>query len=447
MRIEKLPIDKLRPADYNPRRKLKPGDPAYEKLRRSIVEYGYIEPVIYNKQTGHVVGGHQRLQVLHDLGYKEVEAVVVDLPPAKEKALNIALNKISGDWNMPKLKDLLESLAKDGMDLSLTGFDVSEASEILGGIGKVAKEDNFDVDAAVEAIRMPVTRPGDIWQLGSHRLLCGDSTKSEQVRALLAGDFADMIFTDPPYNVDYIGKTKDKLKIKNDKMKDGDFYQFLTDAFAAMFVVTKPGGAIYVCHADSEGLNFRVALKAAGWDIKQCLVWVKNVFVMGRQDYQWQHEPILYGWKPGAAHKWRGRRKQSTVIDDLQAIAVSRHGDKYRLEINADLQTVVLEVPEFAVLDRRGAENSAVWYFDKPVRSSKHPTMKPIALVARALANSSDSGDIVLDTFGGSGSTLIAAEQLSRRCYAVELDPVYCDVIIQRWEALTGGKAERITVI
>jgi len=252
-------------------------------------------------------------------------------------------------------------------------------------------------DEVPEPPEEPITKPGDLWILGRHRLLCGDSTDQTVVAKLMENQLADMIFTDPPYNVNYTGKTKDALTIKNDSMKDDNFRHFLTLAFLNMAQASKAGAPIYVCHADSEGLSFRTAFKEAGWDLKQCIIWVKQHFVMGRQDYQWQHEPILYGWKPGAAHKFYGDRKQTTV-----------------------------------------------WQIDRPMANREHPTMKPIALCAQAIKNSSKSGDIVLDLFGGSGSTLIACEQLNRTCYMMEIDPKYCDVIVKRWENLTGQKAERV---
>jgi DNA modification methylase len=388
MIIQKIPIDQINPAAYNPRKDLQPGDPEYEKLKRSMQEFGYVEPIVWNKRTGNIVGGHQRYKILLDMGMQEVDCVVVDLDETKEKALNIALNKISGDWDLPKLKDLLQELDTGEFDLELTGFDMDEIEDLMT---QFHVPEEIIEDEVPEPPEEPITKPGDLWILGRHRLLCGDSTDQTVIAKLMENQLADMIFTDPPYNVDYVGKTKEKLKIANDSMGDKDFRSFLTSAFKNMAQKSKEGAPIYVCHADSEGLNFRAAFKEAGWDLKQCIIWVKQHFVMGRQDYQWQHEPILYGWKPGAAHKFYGDRKQTTV-----------------------------------------------WQIDRPMASREHPTMKPVALCSKAIENSSKAGDIVLDLFGGSGSTLIACEQLNRTCYMMELDPIYCDVIVQRYINLKG---------
>lgn len=406
MKIVRIPIEMINPAPYNPRVDLQPGDEQYEKLKRSIEEFGYVEPLVWNRRTGNLVGGHQRFKILvNEKGYKEVEVSEVDLDETREKALNIALNKISGDWETTKLAELLQELqASDEIDFELTGFSEEEFDELLEQLDveleqdieyEEVEDDEFDVESELEKIEEPVTQRGDIWLLGEHRLLCGDSTNLAEIQRLMNGKRAAMIFTDPPYNVDYTGKTKDALKIQNDHMDDESFYRFLYDAFSVMYKVTEEGGPIYVCHADSEGLNFRKAMIDSGWLLKQCIIWVKNTIVLGRQDYHWQHEPILYGWKPGAAHKWAGDRKQSTV-----------------------------------------------WEYDKPQRNAEHPTMKPIPIPAKAIQNSSYKGEIVFDPFGGSGSTLIAAEKTGRICYTCELDPKYCDVIVKRYEELTGNKAK-----
>jgi DNA modification methylase len=390
MNIRKIPIGQINPAAYNPRKDLQPGDPEYEKLKRSMNEFGYVEPIVWNKRTGNIVGGHQRYKILLDQDIQEIDCVVVDLDETKEKALNIALNKISGEWDLPKLKDLLQELDTGEFDIEITGFDMDEIEEL---ITQIHVSDEIIEDEAPEPPEEPVTKPGDLWLLGRHRLLCGDSTDQTVVAKLMENQLADMIFTDPPYNVDYQGSAG---KIMNDNMTDDVFYCFLLDAFKNMAQKSKEGAPIYVCHADSEGLNFRAAFKEAVWDLKQCIIWVKQHFVMGRQDYQWQHEPILYGWKPGAAHKFYGGRNQSTI-----------------------------------------------WQIDRPMANREHPTMKPVALCAKAIENSSKAGDIVLDLFGGSGSTLIACEQLNRTCYTMELDPKYCDVIVRRWENFTGRKANK----
>lgn len=443
MEIRTLNIDQLVPADYNPRKKLKPGDAEYEKLKRSLQEFGYVDPVIWNERTGHVIGGHQRLQVLIDSGETEVQVSVVDLDEDREKALNVALNKISGEWDMAALAELLDELKRTDLDLALTGFDADEVDELFRKMQTTdeVKEDDFNVDAATAGITEPVSKLGDIWQLGRHRLMCGDATILSDVEKLADEKLASMIFTDPPYNVDYTGGTSEQLKIKNDKMKDQAFYQFLYDSFINMFAVTSAGGAIYICHADSEGLNFRKALMDSGWMLKQCIIWIKNAFVMGRQDHHWQHEPILYGWKPGRRHSWYGGRKQSTVIKAEDGVFVNTKGDGFQITFNNGIQKVVLDVPEYNIVAAYSDEVTTTWQIEKPLRNGEHPTMKPIKLCARAISNSSRPSDIVLDLFGGSGSTLIACEQLNRICYMMELDPVYCDVIIKRWEEFTGEKA------
>lgn len=271
--------------------------------------------------------------------------------------------------------------------------------------------------------------------------MCGDSTKKQDIQYLMATCLAAMIFTDPPYNVAY--ESNDGKKIKNDDMASDAFYQFLFTAFQNAYEVSQNGAAIYIAHSESEGINFRRAMVDAGWLMKQCLIWVKNTFVLGRQDYQWRHEPILYGWKPGGSHKWFGGRKQSTVIELPEWFSQRHEGDHSILTFSNGVESVRLKVPEFEVLERESDESSTVWRFDKPVRSTEHPTMKPIPLVSRAIMNSSKVHDVVLDMFLGSGTTLMAAEQTNRICYGMEYDPVYCDVIVQRWEEFTGQKAIR----
>lgn len=392
MNIQIIDINKLIPATYNPRKDLKPDDAEYIKIKNSIVKFGFVSPLVINKDMT-VIGGHQRLKVLKDLGITEVECIVVDLDKTNEKALNIALNKIQGDWDEDKLEALLQELKLEEFDMNLTGFDFDEVDEILNDINGT-KEDNFDVDSAYEEIEEPITKPGDIRILGNHRLMCGDSTHKDDIMRLMNNQDADMLLTDPPYNVDYVGKTAEALKIKNDNMDDNQFYEFLRKVFENMYIVTKEGASIYVFHADTEGINFRKAFKDAGFKLAECLIWKKDCFVMGRQDYQWQHEPVLYGWKEGKAHYFINDRTQSTILE-----------------------------------------------FDRPKQSTLHPTMKPIDLIAKLIKNSSKENDIILDLFGGSGSTIIAAEQLNRCCYTMELDPKYCDVIVKRWETLTNKEA------
>ena len=388
MVIQTLPVDKLVPADYNPRKDLKPGDPEYEKLKRSITEFGYVEPVLWNKTTGHVVGGHQRLKVLIDTGVTEVECVVVEMSEEKEKALNVALNKISGEWDKDKLSLLIADLQGADFDVSLTGFDAVEIDKLLNS-GMDAEDDDFDVDAELE--KPAFSKLGDLWTLGRHKVICGDSTKPETYAALMGGKQANLILTDPPYGIDYDKGVAGK--IKNDKFdSDEGFYTFLHDAFSAMATYLATDGAAYVFHADSKGLTFRRAFEDAGFKLSGCCIWAKNTFTLGRSDYQWCHEPCLYGWKKSGKHNWFGDRKQSTI-----------------------------------------------WNFDKPSRSEKHPTMKPVPLLAVPMKNSTQTNGVVLDPFGGSGSTLICAEQLGREAFLIELDEKFVDVIIHRYIEAVGS--------
>lgn len=395
MNIEKKKVKDLLPADYNPRKDLQPGDPEYEKLKRSIEQFGYVEPVIWNKQTGRVVGGHQRLKVLIDYGITEVDVVVVDMNTEKEKALNIALNKISGEWDTDKLALVIADLQGADFDVSLTGFDPEELDDLFrddvkGGI----KEDDFDVEAE---LRKPVfSKAGDLWMLGEHRLLCGDSTKPETYELLMNGKKAQLVVTDPPYNVDYKGTAG---KIKNDKMAEDQFEQFLLAAYSQMYESMTDDASIYVFHSDSHGLAFRKAFEEAGFYLSGCCIWKKQSLVLGRSPYQWQHEPVLFGWKKKGKHQWYTGRKESTI-----------------------------------------------WEFDKPKKNADHPTMKPVALVAYPIMNSTMTGCLVLDPFGGSGSTLIACEQTGRTCYTVELDEKFCDVIVKRYIDQVGS-AEGVTVL
>ena len=395
MNIEKKNVKDLLPADYNPRKDLQPGDPEYEKLKRSIEQFGYVEPVIWNKQTGRVVGGHQRLKVLIDSGITEVDVVVVDMNTEKEKALNIALNKISGEWDTDKLALVIADLQGADFDVSLTGFDPEELDDLFrDDVKDGVKEDDFDVEAELQK---PVfSKAGDLWMLGEHRLLCGDSTKPETYELLMNGKKAQLVVTDPPYNVDYKGTAG---KIKNDKMAEDQFEQFLLAAYSQMYESMTDDASIYVFHSDSHGLAFRKAFEEAGFYLSGCCIWKKQSLVLGRSPYQWQHEPVLFGWKKKGKHQWYTGRKESTI-----------------------------------------------WEFDKPKKNADHPTMKPVALVAYPIMNSTMTGCLVLDPFGGSGSTLIACEQTGRTCYTVELDEKFCDVIVKRYIDQVGS-AEGVTVL
>lgn len=395
MQIEKMKTDRLIPADYNPRKDLKPGDLEYEKLKRSIEQFGYVEPVIWNKTTGRVVGGHQRLKVLLDMGITEVECVVIEMDEEKEKALNIALNKISGDWDKDKLALLITDLQGADLDVSLTGFDPGEIDDLFkDSLKDGIKDDDFDVDAELQ--KPAVTKLGDVWTLGRHRLVCGDSTKADTFTALMDGKLANLVVTDPPYNVNYEGTAG---KIKNDNMESEAFYDFLLAAFTNTEAAMAQDASIYVFHADTEGLNFRKAFSDAGFQLSGCCIWKKPSLVLGRSPYQWQHEPVLFGWKKKGKHNWYADRKQTTI-----------------------------------------------WEFEKPKKNADHPTMKPIALLAYPIMNSSLTNCIVLDPFGGSGSTLIACEQSDRICFTIELDEKYCDVIVKRYIE-QAGSANAVSVI
>lgn len=391
MTIINKSTNSLIPYINNPRK----NDAAVDKVAASIKEFGFKVPIIIDSDNV-IVAGHTRLLAAKKLGLESVPCVVADdLSPAQIKAYRIADNKTAefAEWDDELLKIELEALEELDFNLDLTGFDKSEIEKLLANAdGSGPEEDDFDSDKALEEIKTPITQAGDIWLLGRHRLICGDSTSPEDVAKLMDGKQADLILTDPPYNVDYQGGTKDKLKIQNDKMQDDKFLLFLVSAFKNMYEFSKKGAAIYVFHADSEGYNFRAAFKQAGYQLRQCLIWVKNSLVIGKQDYQWQHEPVLYGWKDGASHAWYSDRKQTTVIK-----------------------------------------------YDKPHKNADHPTMKPVGLCGYFISNSSKEGDIVLDLFGGSGSTMIACEQTGRTCYISEIDPKYCDVIVKRFIEQAGS--------
>lgn len=421
-------MEELIPADYNPRIDLQPHDPEYQRLKKAIDEFDYIEPIVWNERTGRIVGGHQRIKILKEKGLSEIDVSVVNLPDEKEKALNLALNKTGGDFDYPRLKDLLEELDTGAFDIEITGFGEDEIEELMNQFFKdddIQEEDDFDPEAEADAIVNPVSQIGDIWQLGRHRLFVGDATNPEHMRQLMDGKQADCIFTDPPYNVNYEGQKG--MKIQNDKQTDSAFFQFLLNSFKNMFENTKAGCPFYICHADSEGLNFRKAVVDSGFDFKQALIWVKNSLVLGRQDYHWKHEPILYGWKGGAAHRWYGMRDKTTVFDD-----------------DVDIKKLSKKELIKMVTDYRNFENTTVIRVDKPTKNDMHPTMKPLHLVRTCLQNSTKRNDLVIDTFLGSGSTLIASEQLGRVCFGIEFDPIYADVIIKRFEQFAGKQAVKI---
>lgn len=371
MQVVMKKITSLLEYDNNPRH----NEEAIEAVANSIREFGFKVPIVITSDNV-IIAGHTRLKASVSLGLEEVPCIIADDLNAEQiKAFRLADNKTAelATWDLSKLE---EELSHIDMDMLQFGFE--EMEELLPDN---ASDDDFDITDEIP--EEPFSQPGDIYELGPHRLMCGDSTNSEQVATLLDGHTVDMIFTDPPYNVDYEGTAG---KIKNDKMEDDSFYLFLYDAFQNMFEHTKPGGAIYVCHADTEGLNFRNAFKNAGYKLAECLIWVKNALVLGRQDYHWRHEPILYGWKEGAAHYFVDDRTQDTI-----------------------------------------------WEYNKPKKNEEHPTMKPLELVGKAISNSSRRHELILDLFGGSGSTMIAADQLDRKSFLMELDERFVDVIVKRY--------------
>ena len=388
MQWKTLSVDALRPAAYNPRKKLKAGDKEYEKIKNSILEFGYVEPIIVNYDMT-VIGGHQRLTVLKDLGYTEVQCVEVHIEDEnKVKALNIALNKITGAWNEQLLADLIVDLQAANFNTDFTGFEAPEIEQLFSKVhNKDIKEDDFDVEAELQKPTM--SQAGDVWLLGRHRLVCGDSTLPETYTKLMDGKRANLVLTDPPYNVD-VEETAGK--IKNDNMPDEDFYKFLFAMFVNVEQNMERDASIYVFHADSKGLIFRQAFHDAGFYLSWCCIWKKNALVLGRSPYQWQHEPCLFGWKLGGKHQWYSDRKQTTI-----------------------------------------------WEYDRPKSSKEHPTMKPVALMAYPIQNSCMSNCIVLDPFLGSGSTLIACEETNRICYGIELDEKFADVIVRRYIEKVGG--------
>ena len=376
MKIIMMKTDDLIEYDNNPRH----NDEAVDAVANSISEFGFKVPIIITSDNI-IVAGHTRLKASKKLGLSEVPCIIAnDLTEEQIKAFRLADNKTSelATWDFDALMEELDNI---DMDMLQFGFE-----DLYDDIPDNAEDDDFDVYDELEDDAE--SKRGDIYVLGRHRVLCGDSTLKTDVDTLVNGQEVDMIFTDPPYNVDYEGTAG---KIQNDKQEDSEFYDFLFKAFTNMFEHTKKGGSIYVCHADTEGLNFRNAYKNAGYKLASCLIWVKNSLVLGRQDYHWRHEPILYGWKEGAAHYFVDDRTQDTI-----------------------------------------------WEYNKPRRNEDHPTMKPLELVGKAISNSSRPNELVLDLFGGSGSTLIAAEQLSRVSYLMELDERYVDVIVKRFIRSVG---------
>ena len=391
MKIEQRPIGQLIPYINNSR---KHSDEQVAQIAASIKEFGWTNPILVDGDSG-LIAGHGRLLAARKLGMDKVPVIeLAHLSENQKKALIIADNKLAlnSDWDNNLLMIELQELDSEDFDLSVLGFDQDELDALLNPIEPTAGL--TDEDSIPDVPEEPKTKPGDIYILGNHRLMCGDSCNVTDMERLVNDRQVDMWLTDPPYNVAYEGKTKDALTIQNDSMSNEGFREFLRDAYVTADTVMKPGAVFYIWHADSEGYNFRGAAFDAGWKVRQCLIWKKSTMVMGRQDYHWKHEPCLYGWKEGAGHLWATDRKQTTILE-----------------------------------------------FDKPSRNGEHPTMKPVALFEYQMLNNTKGGDIILDSFGGSGTTLLAAEKNGRIAYVMKLDPKYCDVIVKRWEDFTGKKA------
>lgn len=390
--MQLVPIEKLVPYVNNARTH---SPEQINKLRSSLREFGFINPVIIDRDYG-VIAGHGRILAAKEEGIKEIPCVFADhLTEAQKKAYIIADNRMAMDagWDEELLRVEIEALQAEAFDLSLTGFDEKELADLFQEDSEV-EDDDFDVDGELK--EPAVTQMGDVWTLGRHRLVCGDSTKEETYEVLMQGQKANLVLTDPPYNVNYEGAAG---KIKNDNMAGDKFYQFLLEAFTNMEKVMANDASIYVFHADTEGLNFRKAFSDAGFYLSGCCIWMKPSLVLGRSPYQWQHEPCLYGWKKKGKHQWYADRKQTTI-----------------------------------------------WSFEKTKKNTDHPTMKPIPLLAYPIKNSTMSNTLVLDPFGGSGSTLIACEQTDRSCFTIELDEKFCDVIVKRYIEQVGS-ADDVSVL
>ena len=413
MKIEKIDINKIKPYEKN----AKIHTPEQiEQIKKSIQEFGMNDPIAVWGKDNLIVEGHGRLEALKQLGYTEVECIRLDhLTDEERRAYTLAHNKLTmnTDFDLDLLNDELFSI--DTIDMADFGFEVElpiEEHELT--------EDDYEVEVPEE----PKAKPGDIYQLGEHRIMCGDSTSTVDVKKLLAGETMDLVVTDPPYNVAI--ENSQGMTIENDNMSADTFQEFLNKAFTNMNEALKPGGAFYIWHASRTQREFETALNEAGLEVRQQLIWNKNSLVLGRQDYQWKHEPCMYGWKEGSHYFINVRTETTTIEEPLDLEKLTKD------EMKTLLQTIYQETPTTVIDEHR------------PSKNTDHPTMKPIKLIGRLIRNSSKPGEKVLDLFGGSGSTLIASEELDRKCYMMEYDPKYVDVIINRWEEFTGQKAEKI---
>lgn len=411
-------IDEIIPYINNPR----DNEPAVDAVASSIKNFGFNQPIAIDSKN-EIIAGHTRYKAAKKLDLKEVPCVIIDdLTDEEVRAYRLADNKVAekATWNKELLAEELAGLGN--LDMTLFGFDESDFKDDF-------QEDDFNIEEELGKIDEPTSKLGDIFELGDHILMCGDSTKLEDINKIARSGEIDLVITDPPYNVEYEGKKKKREKIKNDSMQEDEFSKFLKGVFSNIKELLKTGGAFYVWHADRNRFIFSKSLRDAGLEERQNLIWIKNNITIGRSDYQWKHEPCLYGWKEGAAHYFIADFTNTSVYDDVPNLARMNKNElkeyaKKLLEIIEDGTTIMRE--------------------DKPLTSPLHPTMKPITLIAKQIKNSSKKGELVLDLFGGSGTTLIAAEQTGRKSRIIELDPIYVDVIIARWEKFTGQKARKI---
>ena len=424
LQIEYVRISALKPNPRNPRKNEK----AVEPLVKSMKNFGWTSPILAARDNT-IIAGHTRMLAAQRRGIEEVPVIYLDIDPDDANLYMIADNKLTeiAEWDDEMLGHLFSELKDLGKDLSLSGFGIDEIALL---VDPGSKDGLTDEDAVPPVPETYITEPGNIWKLGNHRLICGDSTSQEVIDLLMDGKHADMVFTDPPYNVNYKqllkGDSKRKL-IMNDNMSSEEFYNFLKGTYSCMFNALKPGRPIYVCHADSERLNFTKALVDVGFKFAQAIIWVKSCPTLSRSDFNWKHEPLLYGWKPGEAHKFYGGFCLTSVIDDDVDI------DKLNKDEMREMLKKILDMMPQSIIR-----------IDKPSNNDLHPTMKPVSLIERCLNWSSLPGDLILESFGGSGSTLIGCEKTGRTYYTCEIMPQYCDVIVKRWEDFTGQKAELI---
>ena len=432
MQVELKPLDQIEPFARNPRTH---PDWQIAQIAASIAEFGFVNPILVG-EDGVIIAGHGRLLAAKRLGLAEAPVIVLEhLTSAQRRKLIIADNQIAANagWDEELLTGLLTELREEGEDLDVLGFSDDELLKLLGGLEDGGPAQSLgDPDYVPEPPPVPVTLAGDVWCLGEHRLICGDSTNAGDVERVCDGRLVDACWTDPPYNVNYSTAAG---SIANDNLSATEFRRFLIAAFSAAFGVMRLGAPIYVAHADTEGMNFRAAFRDAGFKLSGCLVWVKPSLVLGRSDYQWRHEPILYGWRPGAAHSWYGGRAKTTVFERPAAPVRIMPDGSVQVEVAG--QVLVISGKELAI----EAVEGSIFRAEKPARNAEHPTMKPVGLIAEMLENSTRPGDLVLDPFGGSGATLIACHKLGRSARLVELDRTYCDVIVDRWQSYTGLRA------